>query len=221
VFVRVITPTGTTSPTVASQYTFSGGPAVTDVSPDSGPIAGGTTVVITGTGFTGVTGVTFGGVNAPFTVNSSTRITVTTPARASAGDVFVRVVTTAGTSADVAAARFTYTTTTATFTYTLVFRWTLISWMGIDGVAISNALSGTASQVSGQSAEQVTNIASQVTAIYRWDAPNQRWQAHFPGSENVPGANDFNTFEQGRSYFIAITGPNSLTWVIPRGVPNN
>jgi hypothetical protein len=223
VFVRVVTPAGTSSQTVGSQYTYSGGPVVTDVSPRSGPTAGGTTVVITGTGFTGVTGVTFGGVNAPFTVNSSTRITVTAPARAAPGDVFVRVVTTGGTSAEVAAARFTYTATTSTFTYTLAFRWTLISWMGIDGIAISSALSGTgaASQVDSEAADQLTNISSFVTAIYRWDAAGQRWQAHFPGTGNIPGANDFNTFEHGRAYFIAITGPGPLTWVVQRGVPTN
>jgi hypothetical protein len=94
--------------------------------------------------------------------------------------------------------------------------------MGIDGIAISNALSGSGlSQVSGESADQASNVAAQVTAIYRWDAPNQRWQAHFPGSENVPGANDFNAFENGRSYFIAIAGPNSLSWVVLRGSPTN
>jgi hypothetical protein len=93
--------------------------------------------------------------------------------------------------------------------------------MGLDGIAISSALSGGGASQSGQSADQLTNITNQVTAIYRWDAQNQRWQAHFPGSENIPGANDFNTFENGRSYFVAIAGPNSVTWVVQRGVPTN
>ncbi len=56
-------------------------PTVTSISPASGPIAGGTSVTITGTGFTGATGVTIGG--APATnviVVNATTITCTTPA---------------------------------------------------------------------------------------------------------------------------------------------
>ncbi|GAA1332779.1 hypothetical protein GCM10009610_73140 [Pseudonocardia xinjiangensis] len=58
-------------------------PVVTTVSPSSGPTPGGTVVTITGTGFTGVTAVTFGGAPAAsFTVNSATQITATTPVHA-------------------------------------------------------------------------------------------------------------------------------------------
>ncbi|TFD46207.1 choice-of-anchor G family protein [Cryobacterium frigoriphilum] len=51
--------------------------------PDNGPEAGGTTVVVTGTGFTGATAVTFDGLaGTGFTVDSDTQITVVTPAHA-------------------------------------------------------------------------------------------------------------------------------------------
>jgi hypothetical protein len=57
-------------------------PTVTAFSPSSGSC--GTTVVITGTDFSGVTGVKFGGANAAlFTVNSSTQITATVAGSAS------------------------------------------------------------------------------------------------------------------------------------------
>jgi sugar lactone lactonase YvrE len=57
-------------------------PAVTGVSPGSGPTAGGTTVTITGTGFTGATNVKFGTVAAAsFTVDSDTQITAVSPAK--------------------------------------------------------------------------------------------------------------------------------------------
>ncbi|MBK9449666.1 MAG: HYR domain-containing protein [Bacteroidetes bacterium] len=57
-------------------------PTVTAFSPSSGSC--GTTVVITGTDFSGVTGVKFGGANAAlFTVNSSTEITATVAGSAS------------------------------------------------------------------------------------------------------------------------------------------
>ena len=49
-------------------------PAVSGVSPTSGPVAGGTLVTITGTGFTGATAVDFGTTPATgLTVVSDTR----------------------------------------------------------------------------------------------------------------------------------------------------
>jgi len=80
---------------------------VTGVSPSSGPAAGGTTVTITGAGFTGATAVKFGGVAATFTVSSSTSIAATSPA-ASAGTVDVTVTNAGGTSATSAGDQFTF-----------------------------------------------------------------------------------------------------------------
>lgn len=83
------------------------GPAVTSVAADSGRLAGGQSVVITGSGFTKVSKVLFGtrpGVG--MTVRSSTRIEVKTPAQP-AGKISVRVVTAAGTSPATAASQFT------------------------------------------------------------------------------------------------------------------
>ncbi len=82
-------------------------PVVTGVSPASGPAAGGTSVVITGSGFTGATSVGFGVTGTPqMTVDSDTQITATSPA--GSGTVDITVVTAAGTSATVAADQFTY-----------------------------------------------------------------------------------------------------------------
>jgi hypothetical protein len=86
-------------------------PTVTGVSPNSGAAAGGTTVTITGRGFTGATGVSFGGtllVPGGFTVDSDTQITATSPAHP-AGGVDVRVTAPDGTSpADPAVDTFTF-----------------------------------------------------------------------------------------------------------------
>ncbi len=82
-------------------------PMVTGISPNSGPIAGGTVVTITGSGFTGATSVNFGAMSAAsFTVNSDTLITATAPA--STGTVDVTVTTPTGTSANSTADVFTY-----------------------------------------------------------------------------------------------------------------
>ena len=72
-------------------------PTVTNVSPGTGLTSGGTVVTITGSGFTGATGVFFGGAPATsFTVDNDTTITATTPAR-NAGPLDVAVTTTDGT----------------------------------------------------------------------------------------------------------------------------
>jgi len=83
-------------------------PAVTSLSPTSGPAAGGTSVTITGTGFTGASAVKFGSTAAAsFTVNSATQIAATSPA--GSGTVDVTVTTASGTSATSLADQFTYT----------------------------------------------------------------------------------------------------------------
>jgi IPT/TIG domain len=84
-------------------------PAITAVSPKSGTTAGGTTVTITGTNFTGATKVLFSSTTAAtsFTVNSSTQITAVSPAE-SAGIKNIFVTTPAGTSAVVTADQYTF-----------------------------------------------------------------------------------------------------------------
>ncbi|MGH9790273.1 MAG: beta strand repeat-containing protein, partial [Candidatus Acidiferrales bacterium] len=81
------------SGTLNSAFTYTGlAPTISSISPVSGPLAGGTTVVIAGTNFaTGAT-VSFGGVPASsVTVTSSTQIQTVSPAGAAAGAVDVRV----------------------------------------------------------------------------------------------------------------------------------
>src|SRR6202171_1243021 len=110
--------------TVLACYSYGVGcgvPTVTGVSPNSGPITGGTTVTITGTEFnnSGVS-VSFGGVAATgVTVVSDTQITAVSPAHA-AGPVDVSVTTAAGTSATSAADLFTYTPLAAASQYVAV-----------------------------------------------------------------------------------------------------
>jgi hypothetical protein len=86
-------------------------PAITSVSPNRGPIGGGTTVTITGANFTADSEVLFGDRAATsVTVNSATSITVKTPSFPGllGGDVDVRVTTTVGTSPNTPADNFRY-----------------------------------------------------------------------------------------------------------------
>jgi hypothetical protein len=105
--VTVTTPSGTSATSPGDRFTY--GPTVTKVEPNHGSPSGGTTVTITGTGFTGTTAVMFGTSNAAkFTVNSATSITAVSPKAMGALTVDVTVTTPAGTSPTSPADRFTY-----------------------------------------------------------------------------------------------------------------
>jgi hypothetical protein len=109
--ITVVTPAGTSATSSSDQFTYvaAPAPAVTAVSPNTGTTAGGATVTISGSGFTGASAVTFGtAVASSFTVNSDTSITAVTPPEA-AGTVDVTVTTPSGTSATGAADHFTVT----------------------------------------------------------------------------------------------------------------
>src|SRR5262249_14276814 len=106
VSVTVLTTSGGTSSPLANAYTYDAPPTVTGVSPSSGSPAGGTSVTVTGSGFTGATAVDFGDSNpgSSLHVNSSTSLTVTSPP--GTGTVDVSVTTPNGTGTQFSA--FTY-----------------------------------------------------------------------------------------------------------------
>jgi hypothetical protein len=100
-----------------------GSPTVTSVTPGTGPATGGNTVTITGTGFTGATSVTFGGVAATsFTVVNDTTITSVVPRGSASGAVSVIVTTGVGSNA--ANSLYSYATMFATPTLS---EWGLIA----------------------------------------------------------------------------------------------
>ncbi len=70
---------GASAPTAGDLFTFVAAPIVSAVSPNVGPVGGGTTVTITGANFTDATRVAFGGAAAGFTVNDDTSITAVAP----------------------------------------------------------------------------------------------------------------------------------------------
>jgi hypothetical protein len=91
---------GTSNTGPSDKFTYAPVPVITSSSPSSGTNAGGTSVTIRGSGFTGATAVSFGGTPAAsFTVNSASQITATSPAHAAGGPVDITVTTPGGTSA--------------------------------------------------------------------------------------------------------------------------
>jgi hypothetical protein len=119
--------TGGHFPTIVNHYALNiisnpvprPAPAVTGISPASGPTGGGNPVTITGTNFTNASTVNFGSTPATsFTVDSDTQITATAPA-GTAGTEDVLVSTAAGgTSAASAADQYTYLAPVCTTTIT-------------------------------------------------------------------------------------------------------
>ena len=95
----------------------------------------------------------------------------------------------------------------STASYELTFRWSLITWAGQDNISPTNALKGTV----GTGAN---NIFDQVTAVYGWNQASQSWLGFFPAGVSVPGANDLTALRTSQAYWIAIKGPNSVTWTI-------
>jgi hypothetical protein len=119
--IAVTTIGGTSARTSSDQYTYVApppAPIVTGISPNTGTALGGTTVTITGTGFTNVVYVSFGGYAAQsFTINSDTSITAVAPAVYYDGTVDVTVQTLAsGWSAASPADQFIYADSAPTLT---------------------------------------------------------------------------------------------------------
>jgi large repetitive protein len=105
--ITVTTKGGTSATTSADKFTYATpAPVVIEISPNSGPAGGGTSVTITGTNLSGATGVSFGGSGGKITADSSTQITATSPS--GSGTVDITVTTPGGTSVTTSGDKFTY-----------------------------------------------------------------------------------------------------------------
>lgn len=112
--LTVITASGTSAISSAGEFTYDAAPALPEIvfiSPSHGSAAGGTSVTISGSNFTGATTVGFGATaSGTFAVVSSSQIIATAPAGTPGSKVNVTVITASGTSANSAVGEFTYDT---------------------------------------------------------------------------------------------------------------
>ena len=197
--ITVTTPGGTSATSASDQFTYDAVPAVSSLSVNAGPLTGGTTVVITGTNFTGATAVSFGGTAATsFTVNSATQITATAPADA-AGTVNITVTTPGGTSATSASDQFTY------FAVPIVSSLSVNAGPLAGGTTVvitgTNFTGATAVSFGGTAATSFTvNSATQITAV----AP-----AESAGTVNItvttPGGTSATSASDQFTYFAVPT----------------
>ena len=109
--LRIRTPDGISTATTADRFTYTSDtrPAITSITPTTGPQAGGTEVTITGTDLTDTTRVIFGSAGpATFTVDSPTQITAIAPPSSTTGRRHLRIRTPEGNSAPTRADLYTY-----------------------------------------------------------------------------------------------------------------
>lgn len=227
VYALAISPDGSTiysglnSGTVFS-LTFGPVPAVLSVSPPTGPVAGGTPVTITGTGFTGAIAVKFGSADATsYTVVSATEITAIAPA-GSAGTIDVRVTTPGGISPATSADTFTYTGPATHFAVTIASPQTVGTMFSFTVTAL-DALDHTATDYPGT--VQFSSIDSGAT----WPSDSGltdgtgTFSATFmtPGSQTIDatdtmtytitGTSDLITVNPGPAIRFTVTAPATAT----------
>ncbi|MEJ2009150.1 MAG: IPT/TIG domain-containing protein [Acidobacteriota bacterium] len=208
VSVAVTNPDGG-SATVADAFTYatSTSPTVSSVSPNSGPVAGGPAVTVTGTNFASGATISFGGVaglNVSFV--SSTQLNATTPAHA-AGTVNVAVTNPDGVSAALSNG-FTYGSSTPT-----VGSVSPMSGPADGGTQITitgtNFQSGAAVSVGGLAANSITVTNSTTIQAVT--------PAHSPGPVSVTVTNSGGqsaTLSSGFTYHsvgLSWTAPTSTT----------
>ena len=167
-------------------------PTVTQVNPNQGSTAGGTSVTITGTNFTGATAVKFGANAATtFSVPNSTTITATSPA-GSAGSVDVTVTTVGGTSATSAADQFTYqgATTTAINAPTITYgangsvTVTVSSGSGTPTGNVSLSVDGGTAATKALNSGSATFTNTDITALATPNAGNHTLDASYAAQGN-------------------------------------
>jgi LGFP repeat/Bacterial Ig-like domain (group 3)/IPT/TIG domain/FG-GAP-like repeat/Putative Ig domain len=113
--VSVTTPGGTSPLSSLDQYTYVSipsspqAPTISSLSPNNGPVTGGTAVTITGTNLDGVFGISFGGIPSPqVAITSATQVTATAPAALLAGPVDISVTSGQGVSPGSSGDTYTY-----------------------------------------------------------------------------------------------------------------
>ena len=146
--VEVIAETLVKQQTRGPLFTYREAPSVTSVSPVSGPLTGGTTVIITGSGFSEVSAVDFTGSENPaksFKVESEHEIVAVTPAVGLPGNYCVNVTTPLGRSAFDAGCAFHYVLPPPTVTKIAPAR--------------GPTIGGTTVKISGTGFQEVTKVS--------------------------------------------------------------
>lgn len=171
VVVTVTTPKGssTSTPDPTNVFNYVTGPTIQSVTPGSGPTIGGTSVTISGQGFSCPCGVTFGGVAANVSPDSATELTAIAPGPESAGTVPVVVTTSDGTTPADPAATFTYSTDDPVVIYVSPSSGTQGTPVTITGAAFKKTPKGSTAVYFGST--PATNVKVVSGKVITADAP--------------------------------------------------
>ncbi len=209
--VTVITPAGVSAVSAADHYTFvAGGPAITTVSPGTGPTTGGTPVTVTGTHLNGAS-LGFGSQQASDAVCGPTSCTVTSPPEAT-GLVDVQATQSDGSMSALSAADH--------FTYTLAPVPVITSVEPSSGSTAGGALvsilgrnlAGGTVTIGGQPAQDNANPFS--TCSQTWCTVNTPAAAR-PGSVAVVVTRPDGKAAKPTAYDYVLPGPPIVTAVEP------
>jgi hypothetical protein len=166
--ITVTTSVGTSATSSADWFTYYAIPTITAISVNVGPVAGGTSVTVTGTGFVvGATTINFGGI-AGTSPNCTTTTSCSATSPAGSGAVNVTAVTLGGTSSNTATFTYDDTPTVASFSPVAgpVLGGTLVTITGTGLLDASSAgfdgIAGTGFSCSSDTTCVVTSPASLV-----------------------------------------------------------
>jgi len=230
--VVVTTAGGNSNTSVADQFTaLVPPPTVTQLSTSTGATVGGTTVVITGTNFANVIGVSFGSVAAGYyQVNSPTSITAVATAQ-SAGTVDVTVTTLSGMSATSSADQFTFQDSSGSTGGGSTGGGTTGGSSGSSSTAVPTLLSletTTGSTTGGDAVTIFGTNLSAVTAVYFGSVAASAFTINSDGAivattpnvgqvSNLPGTVDVTL--QNANGTSALTPADQFTFSAPGGTP--
>jgi hypothetical protein len=179
--ISVTTPAGTG--TSSTPFTVIPPPTITSFTPTSGPV--GTSVPITGTGFTGASSVTFNGTAASYVINSPTSISATVPTGATTGPT--SVTTPGGTASSSTSFTVIPPPTISSFTPTSGPAGTRVTIQGTNFASASAVKLGTTT--AKFTANSPTTITATVPTIahgyYKWSVTNPAGTATSTGSFHV------------------------------------
>jgi hypothetical protein len=170
-------------------------PTISALSVNSGPSSGGTSTVITGAAFMGVTEVSFGGAALPatgYTVDSDAQITIPSVPAHTAGIVSVSVTTASGTSANTSSDDYTYVDVTVTIAVSDFANYRVFQ-RDIGGTSKSVAVSGTYSNMNWNHVEARVLHGSTSTAVVDWTTIDSTpGGGTFAGNLDVPQGGWYN-----------------------------
>ena len=180
-------------------------PAITSVSPASGPAAGGTSVTITGTKFstaTGGTTIDFGSTPAT-AVSCSATSSCTAISPAGSGTVNVTATTTGGTSATSSADEFAYTTPATSTGYHPIAPTRICdtrsgnpsNLSGAEAQCNGHSLSANAPlqvQVTGLGAVPASGVSAVVLNVTATNEASSGYMTIYPGGSGIPATSNLN-----------------------------